>query len=323
MGKISVAALLAVAVLLVAVAAFGPGSTPQAGTGSSANALLRAGPVSAATIPPQRDASGGYTIVDENQTATPTATASVASAVSTAPLIRTVRLTPYNDAAVVSGGLWPASQNLGGWSLLRVGPDGSSYFRSYVRFLVSGLPPGMQIDSAILILTPTGGSTQAVPLEADYVLDPWDQATINWNQQPLATYRTGIATWQPGSAGPLSIDVTPAVQQWYACGASANNGLLLSADLAPSYVDFDSSKTDSPPVLQVTYQTAVAPVNCAAPPTANLVSPTGVSPSTSGAQIGSQFIGTPINPNPRPVAPNPPANPNATQTNPNPPSSGG
>src|SRR5581483_4890386 len=151
-------------------------------------------------------------------------------------LIRTVRLTPYNDAAVASGGLWQPNQNLGGWSTLRVGPDAGGFFRSYVRFLTGGLPPGMQIDSALLILTATGGGSRAVPMEADYVLDPWDQSTINWNQQPLATYQAGTVTWQPNVDGPLSIDVTPAVQQWYACGGTANNGLLLSADLAPSYV---------------------------------------------------------------------------------------
>jgi hypothetical protein len=72
-------------------------------------------------------------------------------------------------------------------------------------------------------------------------------------------------------------------------------------------------------VLQITYQTAVAPENCAAPPTnnVNLTAPTGVSPSTNGAQIGAAVIGTPINPNPAPVAPAPPNNPPAPQSNPN------
>ncbi len=319
MGKISVAALAVVAALLVAFAAFGPASTSSLGLGKGSVPLLDAARVSAATVQPDREPSAGYTIVDEDQTATPTPTATSAAAASPQSLIRTVRLDPYNDASVDSGGMWSPSQNLGGWSMLRVGPDSGGTFRSYIRFLTGGLPPGMQIDSAILILNPAGGAGQAVPLEADYVLNPWDESSITWNQQPLSTYRAGTATWQPGTTGPLSIDVTSAAQQWYACGSSSNNGLLLSADLAPSYVDFDSRKSSSPPVLQITYQTAVAPVNCAAPPSnnVNLTAPTGVSPSTSGAQIGAPFIGTPLNPNPHPVAPGAANNPNPGQTNPN------
>ncbi len=305
MGKTSLAALVSLPVVVVAVAAFGPGPRPSVDGGNGAAALLHAAAVSAATLSPYRDPSGGYTSIDQHQTATPTSAAPQSAAAALQPLVRTVRLTPYTDASVASGGLWPSSQNLGGWSTLRVGPGGGGYFRSYVRFLMGGLPPGMQIDSALLILTASSGGLQPVPFEADYVLDPWDESTIAWDQQPLATYQAGIATWQPGDPGPLSIDVTPAVQQWYACGSSANNGLLLSADLAPNYVDFDSSKAASPPVLQITYQTAVAPVNCAAPPTnnVNLTAPAGVNPSTNGAAIGAQFIGTPFNPNPRPVAP--------------------
>jgi hypothetical protein len=225
MARISVAVLAVVAAVLVAVAAFSPDSSAGAGGGNGAASLVHALAVSAATVSPDRSAAGGYTIVDENQTATPTP-AVTRTSVSPQALIRTVRLTPYNDASVDSGGLWSPNQNLGGWTTLRVGPDGGGFFRSYVRFLTSGLPAGMQIDSALLILTPSGGSGLPVPLEADYVLDPWDQATINWNQQPLATYQAGTATWQPG-AGPLSIDVTPAVQQWYACGSSSTNGLML------------------------------------------------------------------------------------------------
>jgi hypothetical protein len=173
--------------------------------------------------------------------------------------------------------------------MLATGPQNGGYFRSYIRFLVGGLPPGMQIDSALLRLTPVQGGTHPVPVEADFVQDDWNESTITWNQQPLSTYRAGATTFQPGANNPVSIDVTTAAQQWYACGGTSNNGLLLSADLASDWVDFGSRKSDTPPVLQVTYQTATAPVNCSAPPTSNvnLAPPQGVSSSTTGAQIGA------------------------------------
>src|SRR5581483_11937464 len=115
MGKFSVAALAVVAALLVAFAAFGPASSSGAGPGAGALPLFNASRASAATVQPDRQSSAGYTIIDQNQTATPTPTATSAAATSPQSLIRTVRLDPYNDASVDSGGLWSASQNLGGW----------------------------------------------------------------------------------------------------------------------------------------------------------------------------------------------------------------
>lgn len=156
--------------------------------------------------------------------------------------------------------------------------------------------------------------------------DDWSESTITWNQQPLSTYRAGVATWQPGSTQPLAIDITTAVQQWYACGGTSNNGIELTSDLAPNWVNFDSRKSDTPPVLEVTYQSSVAPANCAAPPTSNvnLTSPQAPGSSTTGAQIGgvdpnvpnnpailNGLNGTPIGQPSLPVAPGPsrPANP--------------
>jgi hypothetical protein len=305
MARFSIWMLVAAAVGLVAVASFGPGVLPgRQSSGVGLNALAHAPAALAATALQPRQAPPPINgVIDENVPPTPTVTPSVAAAPQ--PQVITVRISPYNDASVDSGGLWAPDQNLGGWSQLAAGPQQGGTLRSYLRFLVGGLPAGMQIDSALLILTPMAGGTHAVPIEADYVIDPWNESTITWNQQPLSTFRSGTATWQPNNTDPVTIDVTSAALQWYACGGTANNGLLLSADLAPDWVSFGSRKSQSPPMLQVTYQTAAAPVNCAAPPTSNvnLTSPSGVTSSTTGAQSGAQVIGTPINPNPRPVPP--------------------
>lgn len=292
---------------VVAVVSLAPGSssTLQRPAQKSAGFLRAPAAIAATVTTPYSNAPSNINgVINENP---PSATPSVTPSAATAPqsLVRTVQIAPYNDASVVSSGSWTADQNLGGWTQLGVGPQQGGMFRSYLRFLVGGLPAGMQIDSALLILSPIDGGTQPVPIEADYVLDPWDESTITWNQQPLSTYRAGATTWQPGTRGPVSIDVTEAALEWYACGGTSNNGLLLSADLAPGWVDFGSRKSNTAPVLQVTYQAALAPVNCAAPATTtvNLTSPSGVSSTTSGAQIGAVVAGTPYNPNPPPVAP--------------------
>jgi hypothetical protein len=292
MVKIGVLLIVLLAGVFGVLGALGPSGAGLAGRDTAGQpAWLRAAVAVAATVP---TAVNG--VIDETQ---PSPTPSVTSSAVAAPLVRTVQIGAYNDAPVVSGGLWPPDTNLGGSSRLTMGPRSGGVFRSYLRFLVAGLPIGMQIDSALLVLTPIEGGAHAVPIEADFVQDDWSESTINWNQQPLSTFRTGAASWRPGSAATVNIDVTGATQQWYACGGTSNNGLLLSADFASDWVDFGSRKSDAPPVLQVTYQRATAPVNCAAPPTSNvsLTPPQGISSSTTGAQIGGSDPNTTNNPN--------------------------
>ena len=265
---------------VVALASFGPPSQSQVGSAGS-----RGGVASAATVAIPYNPAG---VIDQNDP-TPTPSPPPGPPTPAPPVSRTVQLGAYNDASVVSGGMWSADQNLGGWTDLAVGPRSGGMFRSYLRFYVAALPSGVQIDSAALILRPTSGGLAPVPVEADFVQDDWTEDTITWNQQPLATYRTGVAIWKPGSMDPLTMDVTPAVQQWYACGGGNNSGLELSSDLAQSWVDFGSRKSTAPPALQVTYETATTPPNCSAPPAAsvNLAPPSVLAPSTTGALIGS------------------------------------
>jgi hypothetical protein len=283
MAKRGFVVLVFAAVGLAMFASLGPRGR-AGGQNSGQQSWWQALVAAAATVPTPVNG-----VIDENPGQSPTATATSTAAVRRGPLVRTVQIAPYNDASVASGGLWTPDTNLGGWNMLATGPESGGYFRSYIRFLVGGLPAGMQIDSALLYLTPVQGGAKAVPVAADFVQDDWNESTITWNQQPLTTFTTGATTWQPGSSTPVNIDVTSAVQQWYACGGTSNNGLMLSADMAQDGVAFGSRKSDTPPVLQVTYQTASAPVNCSAPPASNvnLAPPSSISPSTTGAQIGS------------------------------------
>ena len=223
------------------------------------------------------------------------------SATAAEPATATVRIDAYNDASVVSGGLWTADTNLGGWTDLAVGAQQGGMFRSYLRFVLAGLPPGLQIDSAQLFLTPLQTGSQPVNITADVVQEDWNEASITWNQQPLTTWQAGAATWQPGQGGPFTIDLTQAARSWYACGGATNFGVELSADLSSDWVLFGSRKSAYTPVLQITYEATSAPLDCtAAPASSGSQAPAQPAPSTSGAQLGSQTISTPV-----PIATNP------------------
>lgn len=236
------------------------------------------------------------------QTATPSPTPAPPTAVPT-PFVATVRIGPYNDASVDSGGRWTPDTNLGGWSELAVGAQDGGVFRSYLRFDLDGLPPGVQIDSARLLLTPVQTGARTLPVVASVVQEDWDEGTITWNQQPLTTLQAGAATWRPGqTSSPFAIDVTEAARTWYACGPDSNHGLQIAADGSSDWVVFGSRKSDAPPALEVSYEATIAPVPCTAAPASSGGSQ-GVSqpaPSTTGAQIGS------VNPNaPVPTSPTP------------------
>lgn len=211
-----------------------------------------------------------------------------------AALSATIQMVPYNDAPVASGGPWSPDQNLGGLQTLAVGWHDGGDYRSFIRFNLANLPSGIQIDSAQLILTPLDGGSQPVPIAADVVQQGWNEASITWNQEPLFTWQGGVGTWQPDTSGQLSLDVTGAVQTWYSCGDSTNNGLVLASDLSlNSWVDFASRKSDTPPMLQLTYEPATTTMSCATASLngANLSSPAVIGPSSSGAALGS------VNPN--------------------------
>lgn len=211
-----------------------------------------------------------------------------------AALSATIQMAPYNDAPVASGGPWSPDQNLGGQQTLAVGWHDGGDYRSFIRFNLANLPAGIQIDSAMLILTPLDGGGQPVPIAADVVQQGWNEGSITWNQEPLFTWQGGVGTWQPDAGGQLALDITGAVQTWYSCGDATNYGLVLASDLSlNSWVDFASRKSDTPPTLQLTYEQAMSPANCAtaAENGVNLSSPSVIGPSSSGAALGS------VNPN--------------------------
>ena len=200
-------------------------------------------------------------------------------------------LAPDNDASVASGGQWSADQNLGGLDHLMVGWNDGGVYRSYLLFNVSNLPANVQIDSAQLLLTPMNSDNQALTMVANVVQQQWDESSITWNAQPINTWQAGAANWNPNQGGQIAVDITPAVQNWYACGGSTNNGIELSADLSVgSYVAFASRKSSDPPILDIKYEPSNSPPTCAAPPPetgVSLSTPGVTGPSSSGSSLGS------------------------------------
>jgi hypothetical protein len=103
---------------------------------------------------------------------------------------------------------------------------------------------GRQIASAVLVIQPDllpadRGTTYA----ANAIADPWNPGTVTWNTAPRIFTFGEFHFVPPGSTLPVSIDVTPFVQNW-ASTAWPNYGIELR-DL--------SSSLPSISLIQATY----------------------------------------------------------------------
>ena len=116
--------------------------------------------------------------------------------------------------------------------------DFPCFSKSFLRFRLAGIPPGKTVVQATLQLFHFGNSNpaEAKPtfVQVFSILDPWDEATITWNNAPQATENLG-GTWvnpiPAGGSGTFVIwDVTSLVARAYAAGESASLALY-SADL--------------------------------------------------------------------------------------------
>lgn len=138
-------------------------------------------------------------------------------------------------------GLFVASQSLIG--------DFPCWSKSYLKFGLSGIPPGKVIISATLTLHLWGnaGYTPSLSLPSYIhlftVAEDWGEYTITWNNAPMAKENL-TATWVyartdsgPDFPGiPYTWDATQAVAEAYAAGWPLNIALYTSD------TNFDSSK---------------------------------------------------------------------------------
>lgn len=106
--------------------------------------------------------------------------------------------------------------------------DWPCFSKYYVTFPLDGLPAGQVVVSATLVLHQFGNAqpSEARPslIQAHTVGADWDEATLSWNNAPLATENVGAGWVEPLTAFPgwpgvrREIDVTRAAALAYAAG---------------------------------------------------------------------------------------------------------
>jgi len=121
-------------------------------------------------------------------------------------------------------------QNLGDIS------DWSCFARYYVTFPLDAVPTGKAVLSATLTLHKVGGANISLAhpslIQVLTISDPWDEATVTWNNAPLAAENTArtwvdpVTTEYPTLPGEPSVwDVSQAVADAYAAGTPVNLAL--------------------------------------------------------------------------------------------------
>ena len=169
----------------------------------------------------------------------------------------TVVLNAIQDAYVDMGA---ADSNFGS-SDLHLGTDSKGNRRFvYLKFDVSGIPAGADIEHATLRLsqkTATGPDPYWV--WSWTAAGPWTEDKITWNNQPWGTNPQGSTiglTLSPGTY--FEWDVTAIVEHWVANGGPAY-GIVLSGDNTTVAEHILDSRTGKAPQLEIAYTAADTP----------------------------------------------------------------
>ncbi len=121
--------------------------------------------------------------------------------------------------------------------------DGSTHFnhRTYIEFDISVLARNVTIVSAFLWLykNPEGANPGIRKIQAFTVTEPWDEHTLNWNNQPTISATQTTATFVDGAMKWYGWDVTKDVVAWYR-GTALNNGAMLRDETEDSNIDYAS-----------------------------------------------------------------------------------
>ncbi len=182
------------------------------------------------------------------------------------------------DAGVYQG---VPDQNFGsngdmwaGYGLANCGtPVNYQISRSLLKFDLTSIPGGTRIDDARLYLRtyrlcyrlPTVPRT-ATTYRAT---DPWAEASVTWNNQPVAGESYGSASIAYLDAGSWqSFDVTNLVRGWVN-GSLPNEGLMVRAneanDSLMGWIGFNTRESDYKPYLRVTFADAATAATSASP----------------------------------------------------------
>ena len=146
--------------------------------------------------------------------------------------------------------------------------DWPCFSKYYAKFPLTALPSNKVILSATLTMHQFGNanSSAAKPsyIQAFTIKDDWNEATLTWNNAPLAAENIAgawvdVLTQFPGWPGvPISWDVTKAVQEAYEAGQSVNLALYSADGDYHSGKYFTSSDTEdwnaqARPTLNITW----------------------------------------------------------------------
>jgi plastocyanin len=164
--------------------------------------------------------------------------------IQAAPAAVTVELVTTGDARIQGGS---PDVNFSSGYLYLATLNGHFVF---TQFDLLALPADATIDTAELQLNFTSILTGPNDVEVGRALDPWDETTLTWNNQPGITWGGPVQT--VSANGIYSWDVTQLVAQWQD-GTVPNYGFALRGN-GGSQVVADSKETGGPPpTLVVTY----------------------------------------------------------------------
>ena len=129
-----------------------------------------------------------------------------------------------------------------------------SIIRSHARFDLSRLPPGADVQNAILRLWVVGVSNPGV-VELAPIVEPWQEENITGASAPALGATVASFTVDAGDAQHfIEVDITGLAQDW-ASGVVDNHGLALrGVEGSTVIVTFDtkeSTQTSHPPELEV------------------------------------------------------------------------
>lgn len=137
-------------------------------------------------------------------------------------------------------------------------PDGK-IVRSLVRFDLSGLPPGAQINSATLRLYLTGSwdyPNRYRTITTYRVGSGWAEMAVTWHNKPSCQEAYGSNSVKEDAWGWYDFNVTALVQAWVS-GSQPNYGIMVRG---PEHSGHDSSwrafstkEGASPPQLVINY----------------------------------------------------------------------
>jgi photosystem II stability/assembly factor-like uncharacterized protein len=259
---------------------FGGASAVTFGGAPSSYTVLSSSQIRA-TVPPNA-ATGRVTVTTAGGTATSSGDFTV-TVPPPPPPPTTLTFTPPHDAYVRSSS---ANGNFGSTTDLRV-RGGSQTYRSYLKFVVSGVVGAVQSATLRLRVVdpgPDGGAAFAVSNNLRNTATPWTEAALTWNNAPTLS---GSALDAEGSVTAntwVELNVTAAVT------GNGTYSFALSGS-SSNEVDYSSSEGSNPPQLVVVASSGsaltqpvmadAAPVLAAREPVLHANSPNPFNPETT------------------------------------------